>query len=288
MKKILYPILAVIVFVFAQSAAGVGIIAFELIKNPELLKKLRSGSDPNALMNSLMGGDTLSWAIIISGIVTIGIIALLKMVDWKHVMDFGMVDWKWGVVSIIACVFGIFATNTLEEIIDLPNLMEEEFTNMSNSLVGALSIGLIGPVIEEFIFREGVEGYMLRNGVNKWVAISASALVFGIIHLNPAQVPFAAAMGFLLGIIYYKTGNIVITSILHIVNNSVAVWQMYTLGEAAKDYSMVEELGGLTVAIPVIVVGIAVCVFLMVKFWKKYPVEEVWNLFTPATNESNL
>ena len=51
---------------------------------------------------------------------------------------------------------------------------------------------------------------------------------------------------------------------------------------------MVEELGGLTVAIPVIVVGIAVCVFLMVKFWKKYPVEEVWNLFTPATNESNL
>ncbi len=277
MKKVLYPILAVIAFVFMQSAAGVSIAVFELIKNPELIKQMKSGGDPNAILNDLMSGDVLAWGILISGIVTIGVLALLKMIDWKQVLNVKMIDWKWSVVSIIACAFGIFSVNILEEMADLPNLMEDEFTDMSNSLIGALSIGLIGPIIEEFIFREGVEGYMLRNGVNKWVAITASALVFGIIHLNPAQVPFAVTIGFLLGIIYYKTGNIVITSILHILNNSVAVWQMYTMGEAAKDFSLIEWLGGQGYAVGIGCVCAILCSVLLRHFWKAYQVKKIEN-----------
>ena len=277
MKKVLYPILAVIAFVFMQSAAGVSIAVFELIKNPELIKQMKSGKDPNALLNDLMSGDVLAWGILIRGIITIGVIALLKMIDWKQVLNVKMIDWKWSVVSIIACAFGIFSVNILEEMADLPNLMEDEFTNMSNSLIGALSIGLFGPIIEEFIFREGVEGYMLRNGVNKWVAITASALVFGIIHLNPAQVPFAVTIGFLLGIIYYKTGNIVITSILHILNNSVAVWHMYTMGEAAKDFSLIEWLGGQGYAVGIGCVCAILCSVLLRHFWKAYQVKKIEN-----------
>ena len=269
MKKYLYPILAVIVFLFMQAAAGIVIAVGGLVIHPELIESTKASGDPNTLMNSV-GTDALAWAIAISGILTVSIIALLKMVDWKSVLNLKMIDWKWGIIGIMAAIIGIFALNIMEEMLDLPNLMEDTFLDMSNSVAGALCVGVIGPIIEEFIFREGVEGYMLRNGVNKWVAIVGSALAFGIIHLNPAQVPFAAAMGIILGIIYYMSGNIVLTSILHIQNNSIAVWQMYSMGEELKDFSMVEWMGGQGVAIGSMAIGIAICFMLLRFFWKEY------------------
>jgi len=289
MKKVLYPILAVIVFLIIQGAAGVVIAVIALINDPQVFKQMQAG-DPNAFMDS-MGDSALAWATIISGLISIGIIALLKMIDWKHVLNLKMIDWGWGVVSIIAAIFGIFALNILGEMLDLPNLMEEQFTNMSNDLVGALSIAIIGPIIEEFIFREGVEGYMLRNGVNKWVAIISSGIVFGIIHLNPAQVPFAAGMGIIFGIIYYKSGNIILTSILHILNNSIAVWQMYSMGEELKDFKLVDYLGGTVDAIFYIIGGLGLCILWLHVVWKRYRKPAVYPIAetaeTPTYTELN-
>ena len=163
----------------------------------------------------------------------------------------------------------VFVTDVLGEVLDLPNMMEDQFIEMSNTVIGALAIGVVGPIIEEFIFREGILGYMLRGGMNKWVAISASALAFGIIHLNPAQVPFAAAVGFVMGIIYYKTGNIVVTSILHILNNCVSVWMSFSMGEAIKDFSLIEWMGGTVSAIIITIPMLALGVLLLWYFWKR-------------------
>ena len=266
MKKILYPILALIVFTVMQAVAGVAIYAVAVIKDPELLKKVAQTGD-QSMLESAVSADAIAWGVLLSGLVTVGIIALLKMIDWNTVLDFKMINWKAGTLAILGAICIIFFFDVIEEIVDLPNLLEDQFTDMSNSLVGVISIGIIGPIIEEFVFREGVLGYMLRGGMNKWVAISASALAFGIIHINPAQVPFAAAMGIVLGIIYYKTGNIVIPCLLHILNNSVAVWQMYSMGEAAKDFSLLEEMGRWTYSIiPTGTIGI----ILLVHFWKKH------------------
>ncbi|MBR1521757.1 MAG: CPBP family intramembrane metalloprotease [Bacteroidaceae bacterium] len=270
MKKVVYPIFAVIVFIIMQAMAGVALVAVGALRNIDKAKAIAASGDSDAMMRELASPDMLALAIVVSGILTIIVIALLKMIDWKQVLNVKTINWSWGAVSIVAAFAGIFALDIAEEMLDLPNLMEDTFTDMSNSVMGALGIGLLGPIIEEFIFREGIEGYMLRNGVNKWVAIVGSALAFGIIHLNPAQVPFAAAMGIILGVIYYKTGNIVITSILHILNNSIAVWQMYTLGDAAKDFSLVESIGGTTSAIILMIVGTVVCVTMLISFWKKY------------------
>ena len=270
MKKVVYPIFAVIVFIIMQAVAGGALMAVGALRNIDKAKAIANSGDSNAMMKELVSPDMLALAIVVSGILTIIVIALLKMIDWKHVLNVKMIDWRWGLVSILAAMFGIFALDIAEDMLDLPNLMEETFRDMSNSVMGALGIGLLGPIIEEFIFREGIEGYMLRNGVNKWVAIIGSALAFGIIHLNPAQVPFAAAMGIILGIIYYKSGNIVLTSILHILNNSIAVWQMYTMGEELKDFKLVDWLGGTLDAVFFMVAGIGLCFLWMTVAMKRY------------------
>ena len=281
MKKILYPILAVVVFLTMQSAVGIVITVVGALSDPELAKKAIATGDSDALM-TVVGSDWLAAAVVLSGILTVAVIALLKMIDWKQVLNVRTIDWKWGIVSIVAAIFGIFALDVLEEMMDLPNLMEDTFTDMSNSVVGALCIGVAGPVLEEFIFREGMEGYMLRNGVNKWGAIMGSALAFGIIHLNPAQVPFAFAMGIILGVIYYKSGNIVLTSILHVLNNSIAVWQMHTMGEELKDFKLVDWMGGTTIALVCSALCLVLCVFLLTGVWKKYHPRHSENVATAA------
>ena len=284
MKKVLYPILVIVLFLVVQSFAGIGVAIFGIIKDPDFFHQM-NGGDPNQIINKLFSDDSLAWALIISDIVIVGIIALLKMINWKTVLNFRMIEWKWGSIGIMAAVFGIFVLDIMAEWFQLPNEMEGVFNNLSNSLVGALSIAILGPIAEEFIFREGILGYMLRSGMNKWVAIMASALVFGIIHLNPAQVPFAAGIGFIFGIIYYRTGNIVITSILHILNNSVAVWHMYSRGDSAKDFSLTEILGTADIA-AVIICGF-LCISQLTKFWKYYQTRQEFNFYS-ATNEISL
>ncbi|MCR5042658.1 MAG: CPBP family intramembrane metalloprotease [Bacteroidaceae bacterium] len=269
MKKVLYPILAIVVFVVMQACAAVGVIIINVVRDPSTIKAIAKSRDVELMMNHLFAGDALSWSLILSGIATVGIIAALKMIDWNRVLNVKMIDWRVGWLAILGAVFIIFYTDLLSELIALPDEMGEVFNSMAMSVVGALSIGLIGPIVEEFVFREALLGSMLKYGMNKWVAISASALVFGLIHANPAQIPFATVIGFIFGVIYYKTGNIVITSILHVLNNSVAVVMMVTQGEETAETKLGDLLGGpvmyLGICIPLLTVGIH-CLRV---FWKE-------------------
>lgn len=282
MKKVLYPILAVIVFVVMQAFGSVAMALITFIKNPKVFMELARSGNQTAFMYYIMSGDSLPWTLILSGIGTVIIIAALKLIDWKYVLNFKMIDWKVSIFAFVGAILLIFYTDILTEFLNLPNELEKVFTDMSLTVAGALSIGVIGPIVEEFVFREAILGYMLKGGVNKWVAISASALVFGLIHANPAQIPFATIIGFIFGIIYYKTGNIVIPCILHILNNSTAVVMMMVMGEEANDVKLSDFLGGPAMAsgicIPIIVIGIH---WLRV-FWKKYQSERFTNMPTAA------
>ena len=288
MKKILYPVLVVIVFLVMQVLGGVGMIIIAIFKNPSIIESLRNRVDPNTLINQVMASDALAWALILSGLGSALILTALWMIEWKTVLNVKMIDWKIGMIGIVGALLGIFYTDCFSEFFELRDDMGDIFNSMSNTLVGALAIGVTGPIIEEFIFREALLGFMLRNNWNKWVAISVSAVVFGLIHANPAQIPFAVVVGFIFGLIYYKTGNIVIPSILHIINNSSAVWMMYSMGDEAKDASLQEWLGGRGITIGVIIPLGVVCFWLLRLFWIKYPQNEVTNQLNAQDNETVL
>lgn len=265
MKKYIYAILPVLVFTVLQGAMGVAVMIPEVVKNANQIAEAHG--DTSAIM-SMIPMESLALAVLLSGVFSVVVISLLKMIKWKTVMDVTSVNWAKAVCYVAAAAIGIFALDLLEEIMDLPNIIEGELTGMASTAIGFITIGILGPVCEELIFREGVLGYMLRNNVHPWRAVIISAVMFGMVHGNPAQVPFAAAMGIVLGYIYFKTGNAVVPSIIHIINNSIACIQMNTLGDKAKDFSMVEMVGGMPVAIVIIVVGIALCAWALSKIGK--------------------
>jgi membrane protease YdiL (CAAX protease family) len=109
----------------------------------------------------------------------------------------------------------------MEQLPDLPNIVEQEFDTLLSTRWGYLTIGLLAPVAEEIVFRGAILKTLLTK-YRPWVAIALSALLFSVGHLNPAQMPHAFLIGLLLGWMYWRTGSILPGMAYHCANNSVA------------------------------------------------------------------
>ena len=193
----------------------------------------------------------------------------MKMIRLPKALDCSVVRWCSALLGILAAVVGIFSTDMASEMLNLPDMMEDVFMDLAKNVWGILGIAIVGPIVEELVFREGIQGSLERSGKPFWLAAVVSALCFGLIHLNPAQIPFAFVMGLILSVIYHKTGNAVVTSIIHILNNSIAVLQMNLLGEKAADFKMGDWLGLTPVCEWALVAIMAVlCVYILYRYWQ--------------------
>lgn len=85
---------------------------------------------------------------------------------------------------------------------------------------GILAIAVTGPIVEEIIFRGMIlKGFLKHYSVRK--SIFLSALLFGLIHMNPWQFFSAFAAGIILGWWYVKTDSIITTIFGHALNNGL-------------------------------------------------------------------
>lgn len=251
MKKVL---LAVLVFCIMQALVGVVMVV-------PMAVAVDSSTNPTWY---------LSLALIVSGFLSFLICWKgLKTIEFPQTFSCANINWKWASVAILGSLMGIIAGDLMSEMIELPNVIEDMVLKMAKNFWGIMAIAVVGPIVEELIFREGICGYLIRSGSNHWRAIWISAILFGIIHFNPAQIPFAILMGIILGIIYVKTGNIVITSIIHILNNSIAMIDVNVLGDKVKEFSLVEWVGGPVVAGVCIIAGATLCAIILRKFWER-------------------
>lgn len=93
-----------------------------------------------------------------------------------------------------------------------------------NTIVISIQVIIIGPIIEELIFRKILLGKLLEKFSNRPIkAIVYSALIFGIVHLNIIQGVAAFGGGIILGLIYYYTKSIKATMFAHILNNFLII-----------------------------------------------------------------
>lgn len=81
-----------------------------------------------------------------------------------------------------------------------------------------LSVVLLGPLVEEFIFRGIVYNYMDRFG-GVLFAIIFSGVAFGIWHGELVQMVYTGFMGIVLAIVYRYTKSLWVVSYMHILNN---------------------------------------------------------------------
>lgn len=98
--------------------------------------------------------------------------------------------------------------------------------NLLGYILYFVSIAVVPPIIEEFVFRGAILG-SIRRLHGDTPAIIVSAALFGLAHANFVQTPVTFLTGLVLGYLTVKTGSIIPSMILHFLNNSIAVAGMF-------------------------------------------------------------
>lgn len=203
---------------------------------------MNNGGDVSSFAPGEMTYTTTGIAMILSGIAMIWHLIHFKYVKF-NLKSFSEVPSKTIWLSIPLIVAGMLFINLCSEFLGLPDLMQDTFLGMSRNVFGIISITIMAPLVEELLFRGAIQGYMLRKGMKPLNAILIASAIFGIVHMNPIQIPFAFAIGMIFGWLYYRTGSVVPGIIGHFINNSIACLQMATLTEEEFNTKTIEWLG---------------------------------------------
>ena len=272
-------ILTLLIFLLAQVFGTLLFFVVGMLLSPDISEAFR------AFINGETMGLTLSESPFVSffafSLMAADILAVLLCYFLLHnirlvsTSDIARINWRPGLLGVAGGVLGAMSISVVTEGVELPEMMQQMTLAMSHNVWGLLTLAIIGPIAEELIFREAIEGEMLRRGAAPWVAIIVSALAFSTVHLNLAQGLYALPLGILFGIIYYKTGNILLTALLHILNNSIAAIQLYTMGESIDDTSYADWFGSPLRAYAFTAFSGMLCLVLIKYFWDCYsPCEE--------------
>lgn len=174
-----------------------------------------------------------------------------------------------------ALVFTVIPTfNVLVQWLPLEDLLENEFDGLTHTVMGAFTISVLAPLLEEVMFRGAIQGYMMRRMRSPWAAIIAAALVFGIFHMNPVQVVYATLLGVVFGWIYYRTGSLMSVIVGHVLNNTIATIMLLLLGPTDEKELLNEYMPSEAVIASEIFTFVlfgALSVYLAVKLHKSLP-----------------
>ena len=152
----------------------------------------------------------------------------------------------------------------------IPDLLEQSLEQIISSWWGIFAIAVAGPILEELLFRGAVEKLLLQQ-YTPAKAILFSALIFGVFHLNPAQIVPAFFMGLMLGWMYYKTGSLIPCIVVHILNNSLSVYLMINFPDTKEVDDLVS--GPTYWAIALVAVGLLIGTYYLLK---RMPITYTW------------
>lgn len=141
-------------------------------------------------------------------------------------------------------------------------------------ILNLVTIAVLPAILEEMAFR----GFVLQSlrKLGDPAAIVLSAILFGAMHENLWQIPFATIVGLILGWIVVKTENIWLAVIIHFGNNAMATVAQY-MGLQSDEASSVAII---VMFASIVTLAIAAAAILL---WKRDPV-----LVPPRAVRTNL
>jgi len=138
--------------------------------------------------------------------------------------------------------------------------------NFNDYLISVVVVALLPALFEEILFRGA-----LQNLLSRWIkmpilAIVITAIIFSAIHGSYLGFLSRFALGFVLGWIFYRTGNIWLNIAGHFFNNAMALTVLYISSKPGEkiDISKMEEHFPLWIGLA----GVAIVVGLFLVFEK--------------------
>ena len=137
----------------------------------------------------------------------------IRPIRWYHIL--------FAIVGVLQVAIGLSAL--LENFQLSDNGSQAIFQGMTHNAFCLLLLCVVGPLCEELVFRVGILRPLYRHRVPALLAVGISALAFAVVHGNLVQGIPAFIVGFILGLLYLRTGNLWLCLPAHIANNTFAV-----------------------------------------------------------------
>ena len=131
------------------------------------------------------------------------------------------------VLVVVATLALAFCSEAFTELLPpMPERLQEIFSNLltgESVWISFLMVSIFAPFFEEWLCRGIVLRGLLGSKMKPVWAIIISALFFALIHFNPWQAVPAFLIGCMFGYVYYKTGSLKLTMLMHFANNTFAL-----------------------------------------------------------------
>ena len=136
------------------------------------------------------------------------------------------------VMSLLSYLMSLFFPNPVEQSI--------EGIQQSGLIISMLSVAVIPALLEE-VFSRGIlmSGYQF---LGKWKAAFVSALLFGLLHMNPQQLPYAFVVGFIFCFLVERTDSLYASILPHMVINGTTVISIFTQGAGMGPVEMEQSV----------------------------------------------
>ncbi|MEK4427273.1 CPBP family intramembrane glutamic endopeptidase [Solibacillus sp. FSL K6-1523] len=136
----------------------------------------------------------------------------------------------WGIIGFFLVFFG----QTIGAYIELALGIEMGSENTADIMlitkvapIMIIATVLLGPILEELIFRRVIFGSIVQN-YNFWIASIISSVVFAAIHMDFTHIIIYTISGMVFAFLYYKTKRLLTSIIAHVLlNGFVTIVQMY-------------------------------------------------------------
>lgn len=199
-----------------------------------------STNAPNAdeITNQMLGAT--NYILLASSIITVLVFLLIYKIRKKsfkeelQIVKTTKINLVIGIaLGISAWLFNAGALSLVQE----AGIFQEHFSKMEsilaplsegNIFIALLTVGIVAPFTEEFMFR-GVIFKTLNKNISILWTIIIQALFFGIFHGNLIQGTYATMLGLVFGYITYKTKSLWPAIIMHMVNNTIATLSPFIL-----------------------------------------------------------
>ncbi|QQK75246.1 CPBP family intramembrane metalloprotease [Salicibibacter cibarius] len=135
---------------------------------------------------------------------------------WSLLLGFG---------GLIAALFAQNIAFQIQQLLyDAP--VESENTQMLLDIMNEniwllLAVVIVGPILEELVFRQAIFGHLYKKMNFFWAAL-ISSLIFSAIHLDFTHILVYAAVGFIFAGLYVWSKRIIVPIIAHVLMNAFA------------------------------------------------------------------
>lgn len=124
-------------------------------------------------------------------------------------------------------IFILYILAIIDSIYPLKNI-SGDYEDLMNTIMSGnfvivfITVGILGPIIEEIIFR-GLVLSELRKVTHNTSAVIIQGVLFGIYHLNPLQAMYASVIGIVLGYVMLRYKTLWAPILVHIFFNSLNI-----------------------------------------------------------------